>query len=120
MITIEIRSELSAVGLDSVLMIEKFMDSEEMFLKYFKKFFSSSDSVVAELKTAVEAENYDEIISKAHALKGMAGNIGLNGVFVPAKDIVDDLRMEIYISYKQDFEELYAAYNKAKLIAEKL
>ena len=34
MLHTDIRSELSEVGLDCTEMIEKFMDSEEMFLKF--------------------------------------------------------------------------------------
>ncbi len=101
-------------------MIEKFMDSEAMFLKYFKKFFDSADSVVEELSAAIEADDLGAIENRAHALKGLSGNIGLNGVFIPARKIVDDVRAGKYDEYKADLEQLKAAYAKARSVSEKI
>ncbi len=120
MITSEIRSELAEVGLDCSEMIEKFMDSEAMFLKYFKKFFGAADSVVEELAAAVEADDHSAIENRAHALKGLSGNIGLHDVFAPARKIVDDVRAGRFGSNKADFEQLKAAYIKARAVSEKL
>ena len=92
MITKEFCDEWDGVGLNVKDMIEHFMDSESMFLKYLYKFFDSADSVVLELTSAAEREDYQQMLFSAHALKGLAGNIGLNGVFLPAKKIVDDIR----------------------------
>ncbi len=120
MLTNEIRSELAEVGLDCTEMIEKFMDSEEMFLKYFKKFFGAADSVVEELSAAVAANDLTAIENRAHALKGLSGNIGLNKVFYPAKKIVDDVRGGRYDSFSADLEKLQSAYVKARSVSEKL
>lgn len=120
MLTTEIRSELLAVGLDCTEMIERFMDSEEMFLKFFKKFFGAADSVITELSEAIASDDHKMIENRAHALKGLSGNIGLNGVFAPAKKIVDDVRADDFSCYKADFEKLEAVYTAAKKIAEKL
>lgn len=87
MITKEFCDEWDGVGLNVKDMIEHFMDSESMFLKYLYKFFDSADSVVLELTSAAEREDYQQMLFSAHALKGLAGNIGLNGVFLPAKKI---------------------------------
>ncbi len=120
MLNTEIRSELSEVGLDCTEMVEKFMDSEAMFLKFFKKFFAAADSVVQELSEAIAADDHATIENRAHALKGLSGNIGLNAVFNPAKKIVDDVRAGQFGGYKADFEKLQAAYAKAKIVSERL
>ncbi|MBQ8170625.1 MAG: Hpt domain-containing protein [Oscillospiraceae bacterium] len=120
MLTLEIRSALSEVGLDCTEMVERFMDSEEMFLKYFKKFFAAADSVVRELSAAVEAGDNSAIENRAHALKGLSGNIGLNAVYNPAKKIVDDVRAGQCGGFESDLSKLVAAYERSKAIAEKL
>ena len=120
MLNTEIRAELSEVGLDCTEMVEKFMDSEAMFLKFFKKFFGAADSVVKELADAVSADDHAAIENRAHALKGLAGNIGLNAVYNPAKKMVDDVRAGQFGSFKSDFEKLQAAYDKAAAICAKL
>lgn len=120
MLNNEICAELSSVGLNCSEMIQKFMDSEEMFLKYFKMFFQAADSVVDELFAAIQAGDYSVIENRAHALKGLSGNIGLYGVYDSARNIVDEMRAKNYGGYKWHFEKLQAAYKKAKAIAEKL
>ncbi len=120
MLNHEICAELSAVGLNCSEMINKFMDSEEMFLKYFKKFFDAADGVVEELFAAIRSGDHSAIENRAHALKGLAGNIGLYGVYDPAKNIVDEIRANNFGGYKWHFDKLRTAYNKAKAVAAKL
>lgn len=120
MISEEIRAELRDVGLDTDEMISRFMDSEEMFLRYFVKFFEAADGVVDELSRAVSAGELNGIERGAHALKGLAGNIGLNGVFVPAKKIVDDLRAGKTDDYRQDFDRAYSSYATALAISKRI
>lgn len=120
MITDEIRAELAEVGLDCSEMTSRFMDSEEMFLKYFRKFFDAADGVVNELKAAAESGDLTETEHKAHALKGLSGNIGLNGVYAPAAKIVADLRAGITGEYPNDLEKLTKAYYRALEISHKL
>lgn len=120
MISEEIRGELLNVGLDTDAMIEKFMDSEAMFRKYFGKFFTAADEVVERLSAAVENGDLEQTERSAHALKGLAGNIGLNGVYDPAKKIVNDLRAGNDADYRRDYERCRGAYETAKKISERI
>ena len=119
MISKEFCDEMLTVGLNVPEMIEHFMDREDMFLKYLQKFFESADSVVLELTTAAENEDYQNMLFAAHSLKGISGNIGLNGVFLPAKKIVDDIRANVYTDCGDDFRKLQDAYYHAQDIAER-
>ncbi len=120
MISEEIRGELLAVGLDTDAMIEKFMDSENMFRKYYGKFFTAADGVVEQLARSVSEGDLTQTERSAHALKGLAGNIGLNGVYDPAKKIVDDLRAGNTEEYCHDFESCRKAYETAREISERI
>lgn len=120
MISKEIRAELLNVGLDTDAMIEKFMDSEEMFRKYYGKFFASADEVVKKLAEAVADGDLAQTERSAHALKGLAGNIGLNGVYAPAQKIVNDLRAGNNGEYRRDFEACRKAYETARNISERI
>ena len=68
MVTKEFCDEMTSVGLNVRDMIEHFMDSESMFLKYLYKFFDAADSVVLELTSAAEKEDYQQMLFTAHAL----------------------------------------------------
>lgn len=116
MINEEIRKRLADVGLDVSEMISRFMDSEEMFLRFFGRFFDTADDVVRKLGESVAANSLADIERNAHALKGIAGNIGLNGVYVPAQKIVNDIRAGKNDAYAEDYEKLCAAYTTAASI----
>lgn len=120
MISDEIRAVLLSVGLDTDAMIEKFMDSEDMFRKYYGKFFAAADDVVEQLASAVSDGDLTQTERSAHALKGLAGNIGLYGVYDPAKKIVDDLRAGNTEEYRRDFEVCRKAYETAREISERI
>lgn len=119
MISKEFSDELLTVGLNVPEMVEHFMDKEEMFLKYLTKFFESADDVVLELTAAVEKEDYQAALFAAHALKGLAGNIGLNGVFLPAKKMVDDIRADDFSDFGEDFGKIQKMYYTAKDIVKR-
>lgn len=117
MVSKEFCDEMLTVGLNVPDMIEHFMDREDMFFRYLKKFFESADNVVLELTTAAENEDYQNMLFSAHSLKGLAGNIGLNGVYLPAKKIVDDIRAGDYTDCGADFGKLQEMYYRARKIA---
>lgn len=119
MISKEFCQEMLEVGLNVPEMVEHFMDSEAMFLKYLYKFFEAADSVVLELTSAAEKEDYQNMLFTAHSLKGLAGNIGLNGVYLPAKKIVDDIRADDHSECGEDFRKLQENYYRAAGIVKK-
>ena len=110
---------MQTVGMNVPEMVEHFMDNEQMFLKYLYKFFESADNVVLELTTAAEKEDYQNMLFTAHSLKGLAGNIGLNGVFLPAKKMVDDIRADEYGDCASDFHKIQENYYLAANIVKK-
>lgn len=119
MVTKEFCEEMQTVGMNVPEMIEHFMDREELFLKYYYKFFEAADSVVLELTAAAEKEDYQNMLFAAHSLKGLAGNIGLNGVYLPAKKIVDDIRAGEHSDCGSDFSRLQEMYYRAAAIAKR-
>ncbi len=120
MIDGKIRSALRDVGLDAGEQISRFMDSEEKFVKYFKGFFAAAETVVDELEKAVGEGDIKTVERAAHSLKGLAGNIGLYGVYDPSKKIVNDLRAGKTSEYKSDFEAAYSAYTAAFAVSKLL
>ena len=119
MISKEFCQEMQTVGMNVTEMVGHFMDSEQMFLKYLYKFFDAADGVVMELTTAAEKEDYPNMLFTAHSLKGLAGNIGLNGVFLPAKKMVDDIRADDFSDCASYFQKIQENYYRAAAIVKK-
>lgn len=114
MISEQARNALAAVDLDVDEAIEKFMGSEDMFRRFFGKFFDSADSVAQQLKEDALSDNFSQAERSAHALKGLAGNMGINAVFEPAQKIVTDIRAGKTCDVRADAERALAAYEQAK------
>ncbi len=107
------KTAMLTAGLDTDKQIARFMDSEEMFLKFLNKFFEAAGPVVEKLQKAVADKDYNVIEDRAHALKGLSGNIGLDGVFQPSKKIVDDVRAGVFDFIDEDFNVIWKNYNTA-------
>ena len=120
MISEEMREDLLAVGLDTKAMTEKFMDSEDMFRRYYIKFFDAAGEVMEKLSEAVSAGDLAQVERNAHALKGLAGNIGLSGVFDPAAKIVEDIRAGRTEDLLRDFDCCRSAYTAALEISRRI
>lgn len=57
--------------------LDRFGGNEALYVKCLAEFLS--DSTMAELDTALHARSWDDAFTAAHALKGLAGNMG----FIP-------------------------------------
>lgn len=73
---------------------ERFMDSEALYVRFLKKLLL--DTNVVELQQAFAEENWDEVLRKAHNLKGVCANLGLNGLSKDFATIVSQLRSGSY------------------------
>ena len=57
--------------------IKRFCGNEALYISCLQMFLE--DTTIEDLKRAIEAQSWDEAFTAAHALKGLAGNMG----FVP-------------------------------------
>lgn len=88
-------------GADIDGIMERFLGDETFYTGCFKEFMQDENFV--ELGKAIKAQNYRYAFECAHALKGVAGNLGLLPLYRAVSDIVDALRAEKYDS----LENLY-------------
>lgn len=114
MIGEQARHALAEVGLDVDEAVARFMDSEDMFRRFFAKFFESAEAAVQQLKEDAQSDNFAQAERSAHALKGLAGNMGLNAVFEPAQKIVSDIRAGKTCDVRADAQRAITAYEQAK------
>ena len=54
---------------------ERFMDSEELYVRFLRKLAAANDLAVVE--DFVAQQNWPEALRKAHNLKGVCGSLGL-------------------------------------------
>ena len=67
-------SQYIEIDIDEALE-ERFMDSEELYVRFLRKLAASNDLAVVE--DFVAQQNWPEALRKAHNLKGVCGSLGL-------------------------------------------
>lgn len=73
---------------------DRFMESEALYVRFLKKLLN--DTNVVELKQAVDAEDWENAMRKAHNLKGVCANLGLTKLSRDFAAIVAELRSDAY------------------------
>ena len=69
---------------------ERFMDSEELYVRFLKKLETAND--LAAVADCVAQQNWPEALRKAHNLKGVCGSLGLTRLQEQLAQLVKLLR----------------------------
>ncbi len=77
--------------------IARFSDSEKLYEKYLLKFIA--DTHMENVRNAFQEKDYQTMLEQLHPLKGMAGTLGLKGLYASCDEGVKRLR-------NQQWEEL--------------
>lgn len=84
------KSQLEQVGANVDTAVKRFMGNESLYIKFLLKF--QQDESFSKIEQYVAEENAEEIFKAAHTLKGVAANLGLDGIASDASDIVELFR----------------------------
>lgn len=115
---IAVKQKLENSGFDVDGALARFVNNESLYMMFMKKF--PNDENYAKIEGELQAENYDDAYAAVHALKGVAGNLGINEVFdisvrllalMKNKESETDLKtkaMDIYAELKVAFEKASA------------
>lgn len=80
----------SHIEIDLKGALARFSNMEAMYLKYLRRF--NDEPTYAQLLEAVSKQDFKEIETTAHTLKGIAGNLGLTALFIDFDEIVKAVR----------------------------
>lgn len=81
---------LRQAGIDYDAALARFVGKKAIYEKYLMKFLE--DTHAQDALRAYEQEDYDELFEQTHALKGVAGTLGMTALYDAAAEIVHDLR----------------------------
>lgn len=100
--------DLTAYGCDTKTALERFINSEDLYVKFLAKFLD--DTSFSEIKPFMEAGDNEGALKSTHTLKGVAGNLGLTKVYEIAADMVVKYRAGDPESAEARYDELASAY----------
>lgn len=90
-------NEYNRLGVNLEETMERFMDSEEMYVRFLKKFLA--DGNYDRFLKAAEAKNVEGAFEAMHALKGVTANLGLGKLYEEVRPMV-----EVYRAGKLDVD----------------
>ena len=68
---------------------------EDEFLEMTELYLETSNSDLSKLQAAVKENQMEEIVERAHSLKGASGNMGFMDIYEVAKEIEQNARDQI-------------------------
>lgn len=90
--TDEAKQKLRDAGVDLEGALERFLNNEAMYEKFLKKFLA--DPNYQELTAAVAEKDCKRAFTASHTLKGVCGNLALQGLYHAISDQVECFRTE--------------------------
>ncbi len=114
----EIKEQMRAAGGNIEGALGRLMNNEKLYVRLLGKF--KADANYQGLKDAVAQQQYEDAFNYAHALKGVAGNLGLDSLMNADIVIVEKLRSQNYEGLDADVVALTEAYDNIMEIVEKI
>lgn len=105
-------------GLNIEVINQCFGGNEDIYFKFLRRFFEDNDYI--NFNELMVNGTYSEAFNSAHALKGVAGNLGMIKIYEYLLVIVEKLRNFDY----DDLEDIYISFKKEcdriQMVAERM
>lgn len=102
------REELKKHGIDIERGIKRFSGKRVLYIKYLKEFIK--DENMQEIKSCMEAEDYQLVQKKVHALKGIVGNLSIDVLYDNSCQMMEALKQENIEKAKELFQQMSQIY----------
>ena len=106
--TAQLADKLRPFGIDYVDAMDRFCDNAELYERLALKYLD--DGHLVALQAAMEAKDYSEGYSQAHALKGVAGNLSFKDLYECAALVSDALYAGEYGAAAKHLPEVERAH----------
>jgi len=104
-------SELQLINWSTLQTLEKY-GGKELVVETLQEFEVEAEELLAEAAVGIKKNDYPQILSKLHTLKGNAGTLGLESISYYAKLIEGNLKQQDTTTLHHDFEILTAEFTK--------
>lgn len=112
--TAQLADKLRPFGIDYVDAMDRFGDNAELYERLALKYLD--DGHLVALQAAMEAKDYSEGYSQAHALKGVAGNLSFKDLYECAALVSDALYAGEYEAAAKHLPEVERAMRSSSKV----
>ena len=109
--------QLNSVHVNTSQAIARFSGNSDLFEKFLNKF--TQDDNYLKIQNAMQQKDYDALLSAAHTLKGVSGNLAMETLYQVCSEMVTHLRSgrtdlceEIYQRLSQQYQAIYQVISK--------
>lgn len=88
------REQLETLKIQYDEVLGRFLGKEDFYLRMLKKFLD--DKNFEGLEQSTQEKNWQEAFKYAHTIKGLCGNLGLDGILEYVVPLTEELRNEPY------------------------
>lgn len=107
-----ITDRLKEYGADVDGALERFVGDEDLYITCISTFLR--DTGFLEVVSSIQKESYAEAFEYAHALKGVAGNLGLQPLYYSLSSLVEKLRNKEYNDIEKYCGNVIKSYEELK------
>ncbi|MBP3217150.1 MAG: Hpt domain-containing protein [Lachnospiraceae bacterium] len=108
--------KLKAFGANTEEGLARCMNNEQFYLRVVG--MGLEDKSFEELRAALDAGDLDTAFEKAHALKGVLGNLSLTPIYEPVQKMTELLRARTQMDYTGLLEEAVGLRDKLQAMSQ--
>lgn len=96
---------MEAYGADVAGVLERFLGDTDLYYTCLESFLADDESEsFKNLGIALDDGDYEKAFSIAHAVKGVAGNLGVTPLYADICTLVESLRSDNYTNVLEEYE----------------
>lgn len=113
-----LKKDLQDAGINVDETLNRFMNNEVLLSKFLKKF--ADDDNMEILRKIITAKKYQEVLSIAHTMKGVCGNLGFTNLYAIFSQMCQECRSEQFENIDKLFVQAEKEYFKIITAVEKI
>ena len=105
------KEKLKAYGVDYENAVKRFAGNEALYERFLKKLTEDDHLAIGE--QAMKEERYEDVLEAVHALKGVAGTLGMTELFQAASEVVASIRKNEISHLQEQMAKVHTEFEKA-------
>ena len=105
------KERLKSYGIDYENAVKRFAGNEALYEKFLKKF--GEDDHLQSGEQALKEQRYEDAMEAVHALKGVAGTLGMTTLFLASSKVVASIRKNETSHLNEQMEQVRIEFEKA-------
>ena len=105
------KEKLKAYGVDYENAVKRFAGNEALYERFLKKLTEDDHLAIGE--QAMKEERYEDVLEAVHALKGVAGTLGMTELFQAASEVVASIRKNEISHLQEQKAKVHTEFEKA-------